>query len=78
MSTTPNPPGMRRVPVPLGGYPPLRYKILNGEQVIGYTERMAESSTRYWLAIPLGETPPRWFPVNQHQQGAMAWLREVS
>jgi hypothetical protein len=77
VSNSPNPLGMRRVPVPLGGHPPLRYKILVGEQVIGYTERMDESLDRYWLAIPRSETPPRWFPKNQHQQGAMAWLRDV-
>jgi hypothetical protein len=78
MAAMPNPPGMHRVPVPPGGRPPFRYAILDGEQVIGHTERRAESDVRYWLAIPFGETVPCWFPRNRHQQGAMAWLRRVS
>lgn len=78
MACTENPQGMHRRPVSPAGRPPFRYEILDGEQVIGHTERRAESDERYWLAIPCGETVPRYFPRNRHQQGAMAWLREVS
>jgi hypothetical protein len=43
MAAMPNPPGMHRVPVPPGGRPPFRYAILDGEQVIGHTERRAKA-----------------------------------
>ena len=76
MGTTPNPPGMRRVT--LGGHPPVGYEILDGDQLIGWTVRWPENpGDRYWLAIPRGETPPRWFPANRHQKEAMVWLRDV-
>jgi hypothetical protein len=78
MATTPNPPGMHRRPVPPAGRPPFRYAIFDGDQLIGHTERRAECNERYWLAIPLGETHPCYFPRYRHQQSAMAWLREVS
>jgi hypothetical protein len=81
MATTPNPPGMHRYPVE--GKPAVWYEIWDGPrptgQLVGRTERVALSPSRYWRAHPIGGNPgPRDFPHGTHQDRAMAWLRDPS
>jgi hypothetical protein len=76
MSCTPNPEGMKRVP--LGGKPAHSYEIKDHDQVVGVTERRNESRDRYWLATPVTDVMPKWFAEGRHQEGAMAWLRDPS
>ncbi len=77
MANRPNPEGMHRIPVPGTGHPPRRIQILDGDQVVGETERVDLSPQQYWRAHPAGGSPaPRDFPRNRHQDGAMHWLRD--
>lgn len=76
MAPKPNPQGMTRRRMD-DSQPPHGYEILDGDQVVGQSERIELSREQYWRAYPAGGSPaPRDFPLGTHQDRVMPWLRD--